>query len=215
MASEGSVTVWIHRLKAGDQAALEQLWKGYFPRLVGLARQRLRGAAPRAADEEDVALSAFASFCRGARQGRFPRLSDRDNLWPLLVLITARKAIDLVQREGRQKRGGGAVRGESALVGPTGGSSRGGGLDQVLGREPTPAFAAQVADECRRLFDRLDDADLRAVALRKLEGFTNAEIAAELGCVVGTVERKLRVIRTLWEQEGAPCSSTLPPPAGR
>src|SRR5262249_36398416 len=61
----------------------------------------------RAADEEDVALSALASFCRGAEQGRFPRLEDRDDLWALLVVIAARKAVDLRQREGRQKRGGG------------------------------------------------------------------------------------------------------------
>jgi len=215
MVADGSVTRWIGPLKAGEPAAAEELWGRYFGRLVRLARKKLGGARRRAADEEDVALSAFDSFCRGARRGRFPRLSDRDNLWPLLVLITARKAIDLAQREGRRKRGGGAVRGESALAGRPEASSPGAGLDQFIGREPTPEFAAQVSEECRRLFDRLGDAELRTVALRKLEGHTNAEIAAELGCVVGTVERKLRVIRTLWEKEGAPCSSTPPPPGGR
>ena len=81
MPAPGSVTAWIEQLKAGDAAAAAPLWQGYFRRLVGLARQRL-GAAPRgAADEEDVALSAFASFCRAAAQGRFPRLDDRDHLW--------------------------------------------------------------------------------------------------------------------------------------
>jgi DNA-directed RNA polymerase specialized sigma24 family protein len=165
------------------------------------------------ADEEDVALSAFDSFCRGARQGHFPQLRDRNNLWPLLVVITARKAIDLVQQEGRLKRGGGAVRGESALQTPDD-SSREAGLDQVIGREPTPEFAAQVAEECQRLLTKLGDPELRSVALWKMEGHTNAEIAAKLGCVEGTVERKLRVIRTLWEKESAPCSSTPLPPTG-
>ena len=96
MSTPGSVTAWIEQLKAGDAAAAAPLWQGYFRRLVGLARQKL-GAAPRGvADEEDVALSAFDSFCRAAAQGRFPRLDDRDDLWQLLVMITTRKAIDLV-----------------------------------------------------------------------------------------------------------------------
>src|SRR5207249_6675395 len=63
---DSSVSAWIDRLKDGDPAAAQPLWERYFGRLVGLARDRLRGAARRAADEEDVALSAFDSFCRGA-----------------------------------------------------------------------------------------------------------------------------------------------------
>ena len=89
MLSNGSVSHWIVQLKAGNQAAAQELWEDYFQRLVRLARRRLRGRSRRAADEEDVALSAFDSFCRGAEQGRFPRLTDRDNLWRLLVVITA------------------------------------------------------------------------------------------------------------------------------
>src|SRR5262245_43166917 len=107
MAPEGSVTHWLGQLQAGDPAAAQPLWQRYFRRLVGLARQRLRHAPRRAADEEDVALSAFDSFCRGAEQGKFPRLHDRDNLWRLLVALTARKAVDLIRHEDRQKRGGG------------------------------------------------------------------------------------------------------------
>ena len=55
-----------------------------------------------------MALSAFDSFCRSAEQGRFPDLADRDSLWRLLVVMTARKATHLRRDEGRQKRGGGA-----------------------------------------------------------------------------------------------------------
>src|SRR5947208_1012890 len=62
-------------------------------------------------------------------------------------------------------------------------------------------FAAEMADECRRLLEGLGDATLRAVALGKMRGDTNAEIAARLGCVEQTVERKLRRIRGLWGQE--------------
>ena len=67
--------------------------------------------------------------------------------------------------------------------------------------EPDPAFAVEVAEACERLLQRLDDAGLRSLAIWKMEGYTNEEIAARLGCVPRTVERKLRVIRTLWKQE--------------
>jgi len=50
MSSEGSVSNWIGRLKAGDPAAAQRLWERYFERLVGLARTQLRGAPRRAAD---------------------------------------------------------------------------------------------------------------------------------------------------------------------
>src|SRR5262249_32214990 len=152
----------------------------------------------RVADEEDVALSAFDSFCQGAEQGRFPQLTDRDNLWHLLVTLTARKAVDLVRAEGRLRRGGGKVLDESGLLlAPVGPAE----LEQVVGREPTPEFAAQVAEECRRLLAHLADPALQEVALAKMEGHTNAEVAAKLGCGLRSVERKLRLIRSLWEQE--------------
>ena len=202
MSADGSVTFWIGQLKAGDPAAAQRLWQGYFQRLVGLARKRLQGAARRVADEEDVALSAFDSFCRGAARDHFPRLNDRDDLWQLLVMITARKAVDLRQHEGRRKRGGGAVHVEAGPGGDA--TSVDDALGQVIGREPTPEFAAQVAEECRRLLDLLAEPELRAVALAKMEGYTTEQIAEQLGCVPRTVERKLALIRRLWGGEGRP-----------
>jgi DNA-directed RNA polymerase specialized sigma24 family protein len=201
MGSGDSISQWIVEVKAGDPAAAQKLWERYVRRLAGLARQKLRALRRGMADEEDVVLSAFDSFCRGAKDGRFPQLNDRNNLWRLLVVLTARKAIDLVNWEMRQRRGGGKVRGESALVGPPDSSPDERGIEQVIGREPTPEFATEVAENCQRLLDSLGDGELRSVALWKMEGYTNVEIAAKLGCVVPTVERKLRVIRSLWSRE--------------
>jgi len=197
MTSTGSVTHWIGRLKAGDPSAAQKLWEAYFQRLVRLARGRLRAAPRRAADEEDVALSAFDSFCRGVEIGRFPRLSDRDDLWQLLVLLTARKASNLVRNERRQRRGGGRVQNASALGDATDGSA----FANLIGREPDPGFAAQVAEQCRHLLARLGDATLQGIAVWKMEGHTNEEIAARIGRCVGTVERKLQLIRRTWEAE--------------
>jgi DNA-directed RNA polymerase specialized sigma24 family protein len=199
-AQPDSVTEWLSQLLGGEQAAAEQLWQHYFTQLVGLARARLQGLPRRAADEEDVALSAFASFCRGAEQGRFPRLDDRDDLWRLLVTITARKAHQLRLHDGRQKRGAHGVLDEAAL-GALAGASGPAGLDDLPSPEPTPEFAAQAVEEYQRLLVRLPDEGLRAVAQWKLEGYTNEEIAARLGCVPRTVERRLRVIRACWGED--------------
>ena len=202
MSSEGSVTGWLSQLKGGDPDAAQQLWQRYFARLVGLARLRLEGTPRRAADEEDVALSAFNSFCDGVQKGRFPRLDDRDDLWRLLVTLTARKAFDQVRDEHRLKRGGGAVLGQSALK--AAGGDAGSEFERFVGREPTPESAALVAEECRRLLARLKTDELRTIAVWKMEGYTNDEIAAKLDCAPSTVERKLQRIRAQWEEEAAP-----------
>jgi DNA-directed RNA polymerase specialized sigma24 family protein len=198
MSSVESVTTWVEALRAGDQAAAERLWARYYPRLVGLARKKLQGSRRRTADEEDVALSAFDSFCGGLRAGRFPRLEDRDNLWALLVLITSRKAIDLRQKEKRLKNGGGRVGGESVLDAVLGDEEGAAGINQVVGAEPTPELAAQVAEQLQRLLAQLPSDELRQVALWKMEGYTNGEIAARLPCARATVERRLKLIRSLW-----------------
>jgi DNA-directed RNA polymerase specialized sigma24 family protein len=203
MSPDQSVTHWLSLLQGeGDAAAAQRLWERYFHRLVGLARVKLQGQPRRAADEEDVALSAFASFCAAAEAGRFPRLADRHDLWRLLVTLTERKAYNLARDERRQKRGGGAVLGEAGLLRPDDSSPA--GLDQFGGREPTPEFAAEVAEECRLLLGRLGDAQLQAIAVWKMEGDTVPEIAARLGCALSTVERRLRLIRQIWKSEEAP-----------
>jgi DNA-directed RNA polymerase specialized sigma24 family protein len=200
MSLAGSVTHWLIQLKTGDERAAQQaLWDRYFEQLAALARKQLRHLPRRAADEEDVVLSAFDSFFIGVREGRFPLLSDRNSLWPLLVTITARKACNQLKHERAGKRGGGRVRGESVLVPAVDASQA--GFEQVVGDNPTPAFALQVTEECQRRLDLLDDESLRRVAWLKLAGYTVPEIARELTVVERTVERKLERIRRLWSQE--------------
>jgi RNA polymerase sigma factor (sigma-70 family) len=197
VSSGASVTTWVEQLRAGDLAAAEQLWARYYPRLVGLARKKLQGVPRRVADEEDVALSAFDSFCRGLERGRFPRLEDRDNLWALLVVITAAKAGDLRQHQKRQKRGGGKVGGESVLDEAFGDAEGAAGINQVVGAEPTPPLAAQVAEEFERLLAKLPSDEVRKIAVWKMEGYTNEEIAALVPCSPATVERRLQLIRSV------------------
>jgi DNA-directed RNA polymerase specialized sigma24 family protein len=203
MSSPGSVTLWIAQLKAGERDAVQPLWQNYCRRLTARARRRLAGVPRRAADEEDVALSAFDSFCRAAEQGRFPQLHDRDDLWQLLLVLTDRKACDLANYERRDRRGGGWVVDEAALPQESE-SPENAPLDEVQSLEPSPSFAALAAEEFRRLLGVLGDDDLRHVAVRKMEGYTVEEIAAQLGRVPRTVKRWLRLIRQTWGQELAP-----------
>jgi DNA-directed RNA polymerase specialized sigma24 family protein len=196
MPDDGSVSRWFGPLQAGDPAAARQLWERYFHRLVGLARLKLTNAPRRAADEEDVALSAFNSFCRNAERGRFPQLSDRDSLWRLLVVLTVRKAQHLMRDETRQKRGGDRPVSEKAR-----GADEDSILEQVLSREPTPDMAAQFAEECRGLLHRLGDRELEAIALLRMEGYSVEEIAQKVGYVARSIKRKLHLIRSIWEKE--------------
>jgi RNA polymerase sigma factor (sigma-70 family) len=188
MSQEGSVTTWIAALSAGENEVAQRLWERYFSRMVELARNKLRASSSRAADEEDVALSAFHSFFRAASEQRFPRLANRDDLWQVLVVLTARKAIDQRKYESRKKRADSSTKALDDAA-----------IDSLVGSDPDPAFAALVADEFRALLERLGDEQLRQIALRKLEGYSNEEIASELGCTVRTVGRRLALIRDLWE----------------
>jgi DNA-directed RNA polymerase specialized sigma24 family protein len=195
--NQGSVSQLLEEFKEGDEAAIKKIWERYCSRLVRLAKQKLPAVGRRAADEEDVALTAFHSLCRGAREGRFPELENRDNLWALLVFITARKAANLVRHELAEKRGKGKVRGESAF-GDHEASDGGKGLHAVFGEEPGPASLAAWSEEYNRLLDRLGDPTLREIARMRVDGYSVDEIAAVLGRARRTIARKLQLIRKMW-----------------
>jgi RNA polymerase sigma factor (sigma-70 family) len=199
----GSITRWLDGLKAGQPEAADAIWRRYYRRVVAVARRRLHGAAQRAVeDDEDVALSALNGLCAGAAQGRFEGLTDRAELWRLLAAITVKKALRHRQWHGRLKRGG-------PHPGPVSNPADDAGrldrrddqaLAKVPGREPTPEAAAIMREQLQELLDSLPDPNLRQIAVWRLDGLSNAEIAAKLGCAVRTVERKLEGIRAAWSE---------------
>ena len=200
MVTDESVTDWIASLKAKDDStAAERLYQRYMGRLKALARVKLGATSRRASDEEDIAIIALQSVFQGIREDRFHRLNDRDDLWQVLVMLVDRRVTDQIRRASRQKRGPGRELGESALECREQSGSQIGGIGQVMDREPTPAFAAELLEEFNRRIAQLDDRSLQETAIRKLEGYTNAEIAHQRGCTERTVERKLRLIRKIWE----------------
>ena len=203
-SSADSVSQWLENLKRGESRAAQKLWERYVERLIRLARKELGDVPRRVADEEDVVVAAFANFCRGVKNGRFPKLDDRDDLWQVLVMLTERKAIDQRRRLTAERRGGGDVRGESAVGAPHSTEPQGAGLAGIPDREPTPAFAAMVAEQFDRLLARLNDETLQRIALDKMAGYTNEEIAERLGTALRNIERRLQLTRRIWSEDQGP-----------
>jgi DNA-directed RNA polymerase specialized sigma24 family protein len=175
----------MEQLRLGHQTAADELWKRYFVQLVTLARGRFHGLG-RVSDEEDIALRALKSAFLGLQNQRFPDLSDRTGLWPLLVTITARKAVNEAERERTKKRDRGR---EDRHV----------DAGTLIGVAPSPEFALLVAEQIDSLVIALGDETLRTIVALKLEGNTNEEIAAKLDVSTRTIVRKLHRIRQEWE----------------
>jgi DNA-directed RNA polymerase specialized sigma24 family protein len=196
----GSVTHCLNRCNAGnpgaggplgegDFARLAALvWERYFARLAALAGQKLRRRPGGACDGEDVAVSVFANFFRALARGRYPELRGRDALWRLLQKILEHKVLDRIKHAHRAKRDIRTV--EDGLR-----------VEDLAGREPTPEEAALLAEECQALITRLGDDRLRQIARLRVEGYTDNEVAARLGCSLRAVERKLEWIRHIWSKE--------------
>jgi len=185
------ITVWLEQVKDdGNEEAFEKIWAKYFSSLVRLARKKVAHSPAKSADEDDIVQSALTSFYFRARSGRYPDLNDRNGLWKLLLSITLTKARALARKEGRRRE---------ILEREFSGQS-------FLAGEPTPEFAAEMADQLQHLMDRLNSDLLHKIAVGKLEGYSNQEIAGRVKKSVPTVERKLRLIRELWASE-APASS--------
>ncbi len=197
--SAQSVSVWWAMLKSGQTDAANELWVQYFDRMVRSARRKLPPGARRESDEEDAALSAFNSLCRGAREGRFDGVQDRDDLWRLLVAITHRKVVDQIRRSTSKKRGGGEVLGESAFINPR--NADGDGINNAMGDAESPEFLAAVDDEHQYLLGLLRDDSLRELCQFRMQGYSNDEIASRMGITTRSVERKLQLIRDKWSKE--------------
>lgn len=201
------VSLWIEQLAAADHEAAHRLWAHFCQRLMVFARSRMSPSTRRIYDEEDAAVSAFRSLCRGIEAQRFPDVGDRGNLWALLVVITSRKIANQFRYEHQQRRNANQTLNETMLQpsDSVGDSSSIGILQSLPSQEPTPAFAAEVADMSEYLMSQLPEPDLKQVVLLKLEGHTNEDVAELMNITRRTVQRKLERIRRIWlESSGMP-----------
>ena len=136
---------------------------------------------------------AFAAFFRALEKGKLTEIQDRDGLWRVLVTITDNKAMDQAKYNNRQKRGDGHVRGHSVFL-----DEAGEGIREPP--DPSPQFAEEFGLVCQELLNALRE-DLRRIAVWKMEGYTNKEIAERLGCVEEAVRRKVVLIRSQWSSD--------------
>lgn len=183
--SSHSISGLLEGLRQSDPVAARLLWERFYPRMVTVARKQLGTRPRRVADEEDAALGAFVDFEQAIKAGRFADLRDREGLWALLLSFTARKVQEQVRYESRERRGGGEVRGDSALAGDAG--AVGAGEEEVMFQDSLEGLLAELESEA-----------VRAVAVDRLAGWTNDEIARRQGCSRATVERRVRLVRETW-----------------
>lgn len=195
MSKNTNVSHWINLVKAGDPAAANRIWQHYFDRLVRSVRRRLYGQNRAVSDEEDIVLSVFDSFYNAAENGRFPDLSDRDDLWRLLLRMAARKVVDKRRHDQRQRRGGN-VRLQSLNQ-----ADDDNHVIEAIGDEPSPEMVLMMQESVEQFFSHLGVGQLSDLAGAKLEGYTNAEIAERFGCSERTIERRLHLIREKCQQE--------------
>lgn len=180
MEESGSVTRILKRLADGDADAAQPLFEHYFDALVRFARAKLAGVSQGGGGPEDLAQSAFARFCIKVQRGLFPDLADRDGLWRLLLRITANKASDRRKKKSLKR---------DEFDG-----------DNLPGSQPTPEELETSEQECERLLAMLDPIQ-QQVALLKMHGYKNHEIAGRIDRALRTVERQLQIIRAKWKRE--------------
>ena len=195
MSKASNVSHWIDLVKAGDSEAANQIWQHYFDRLARSVRARLQGQNRAVRDEEDVVVSVFDSFYDAAEKGRFPELSDRDDLWQLLLRMAARKVVDKRRHDLRQRRGG------EVMHHPLGQVDDDKQVLEAIGNEPSPEMVLMMEEFVEAFFSHLGVGQLRDLAGAKLEGYSNAELAKRFECSERTIERRLHLIREKCQQE--------------
>jgi DNA-directed RNA polymerase specialized sigma24 family protein len=198
MMQNGSVTRLIQLLRSGDAAernmAARLIWRRYFRDLLVLARNNLNRRIRRREDEEDVLQSMNKSFCLRQQRGEFD-LAGRDALWSLLVTITLRKTRNVAKKQARDKRD---ISREQTIAFDDDNESGYWTLEQMDAAGPSPAQAALLNEALEQRLEVLDNPELRQIALWRLDGYTNHDIAARLDRTERSVERRMERIRGKW-----------------
>lgn len=144
------------------------------------------------ADEEDVLQAVFNNVFRRIMAGKYPNLTDRDGLWKLLVKATERR----VKSQWRHTRAKRRVHDRKRQINDNSESDILKNLEsQVSGTTIDELLA--VASE---FLGELKDERL-VIARMRLEGYTQREIAQEVGRSLSSIERTLSLLRRMLERE--------------
>jgi RNA polymerase sigma-70 factor (ECF subfamily) len=181
-------------LRCGDEQVLREFYDRYFRVLCGIADRQLLTALRRRFDAEDVVQSALRTFFRRTSIGQF-ELEDSDRLWRLLCAVTLNKVREKARHHLRKRRG---IDQEQQVQ--TGDETAGanGGVEPAA-REPSPAEAAEFADQFQQILSSLDGEEQQVVDF-KLQDCTNDEVAHRMGVSERTVRRILKRIESRLER---------------
>lgn len=173
---------WFAALASGDPSIEEEFWKTYAGPLHRVADRQLSQQLKRRVDPEDVVQSACRTFFRRVRQGEF-QLQDRSDLWRLLLTITLNKARMQARFHGRACRG--MDREQSLAEEPAGGKGK--NFEDALAEIDFNDFLESILKHLSE--------EQQEILQRTLDGQTQDEIAAAVGCSQRTVRRMQTKIR--------------------
>lgn len=186
MGNDDSIDL-MARWRDGDEQAAALLFDRYLDQLVRLARTRLSDRMQRRVAAEDVVQSAYRSFFRKAREGRYT-LEKSGDLWRLLAAITMCKLRGQVEFHTAQKRG---VYTEESTAGN---ASVYGVPPEMIVRQPSPDDAAAVVEELKQVMQTLDELPRQILELA-LQNHTIEEIGDQVHRSPRTIRRSLQQVR--------------------
>ncbi|MFM8286879.1 MAG: RNA polymerase sigma factor [Planctomycetaceae bacterium] len=178
------------------ETAAREIHTRYGERLAALAQQRLSTRMRRRLDAEDITQSVFKSLFLRVADGRLV-VENREDLGALLISMTLNKLHRAVTHQVQQKRD---LLREQALPHASVELAVDREWESLRTREPDPAFELVWRDEIEWWLAQLPNESLRELGCLKLAGLGNGEIAVQLDCSLRTVERKLILIRRIWEE---------------
>jgi len=191
-AGSGSVSGWIEMIRLGNDEAVKPLLERYFQRLASFADRKLRSGIRTSDDGEDIASHALQSVVRRIALGSYPELSDRNNLWLLLMVAAQRRVIDGQRKEIRWQKNFAPVQTVTDLMQAL-------NVDlEFQGERDDQSQAFELIEFWDHMLSKLSDQMHRDVAKRKLEGYSNREIAIQLQLTPKKVDRMVQAILERW-----------------
>src|SRR5262245_52696476 len=186
-----SFAVLLSRARQGDEEAVKELCRQYEPRLRVVARVLLGPALRPLLDSMDLVQSVHRSLLIGIREEKLD-ISTPENLIALALTLLRRKVARHWRRVQRQRR---LAAGSSTIdLLPT-------ILAELTTPEAGPAETAQYHDQMEQLCRQLDATERHVLALR-LDGYTTAEIAEQLGLNHVTLRVRLTRLRERLRSSG-------------